>query len=52
MAHKKIKYLKHMGSIRDYVKEFSSLMLEALGMNEKALLFDFIDTCKDGPSRN
>ena len=43
---KKIKYLKHTGSISDYVKEFSSLMLEAPeapGMNEKALLFKFMD---------
>ena len=40
---KKIKYLKHTGSIRDYVKEFSSLMLEASGMNEKALMFEFMD---------
>ena len=31
------------GSIRDYVKEFSSLMLEAPGMNEEDLLFNFMD---------
>ena len=43
LARKKIKYLKHTGSIRDYVKEFSSLMLEAPGMNEKTLLFKFMD---------
>ena len=43
LARKKIKYLKHTRSIHDYVKEFSSLMLEALGMNEKTLLFEFID---------
>ena len=43
MARKKIKHLKHTGSIHDYVKEFSFLMLEALGMNKKALLFEFID---------
>ena len=43
LARKKIKYLKHTGSIRDYVKEFSSLMLEAPGMNEKTLLFEFMD---------
>ena len=30
-------------SIRDYVKEFSSLMLEAPGMDEKDLLFNFMD---------
>ena len=43
MARKKIKHLKHTGSIRDYVKEFSSLMLEAPGMDEKDLLFNFMD---------
>ena len=43
LARKKIKYLKHTGSIRDYVKEFSSLMLEAPGLKEKTLLFEFMD---------
>ena len=43
MACKKIKHLRHMGSICDYVKEFSSLILEALGMDEKDLLFKFKD---------
>ena len=43
MARKKIKHLKHTGSIRDYVKEFSSLMLEAPGMDKKDLLFNFMD---------
>ena len=43
MARKKIKHLKHTGSIRDYVKEFSSLMLEAPGMDEKVLVFNFMD---------
>ena len=43
LARKKIKYLEHTGSIQDYVKEFSSLMLEAPDMNEKELLFNFMD---------
>ena len=43
MVRKKIKHLKHTGSIRDYVKEFSSLMLEAPGLDEKDLLFNFMD---------
>ena len=43
MELKKIKHLKHTGSIRDYVKEFSSLMLEAPGMDENDLLFNFMD---------
>ena len=43
IARRKIRHLKHTGSIRDYVKEFSSLMLEAPGMNEKNLLFELMD---------
>ena len=43
MARKKIKHLRHTGSICDYVKEFSSLMLEAPDMNENELLFNFMD---------
>ena len=43
MAWKKIKYLKHTGLIHDYVKEFSSLMIEAPSMNEKSILFEFMD---------
>ena len=43
MERKKINHLKHTGFIRDYVKEFSSLMLEAPGMVEKDLVFNFMD---------
>ena len=43
MARKKIKHLKHTECIRDYVKEFSSLMLEAPGMDEKDLVFNLMD---------
>ena len=35
--------LKHTGSIREYVKEFSSLMLEIPNMTEEELLFNFMD---------
>ena len=35
--------LKHTGSIRDYVKEFSSLMLEIPNMTQEELLFNFMD---------
>lgn len=31
---------KHSGSIREYVKEFSALMLEIIGMAEDDLLFN------------
>ena len=35
--------LKHTGSKRDYVKEFSSLMLEIPNMTGEELLFNFMD---------
>ena len=38
-----MKCLKHMGSIREYVKEFSTLMLEIPNMFEEVLLFNFMD---------
>ena len=43
LARKNIRYLKHTDSIRDYVKEFSSLMLGTPNMIEKELLFNFMD---------
>ena len=35
--------LKHIGSICNYVKEFSSLMLEIPNMTKDELLFNFMD---------
>ena len=43
LARKNMRRLKHIGSIRDYVKELSSLMLEIPNMIEKELLFNFMD---------
>ncbi|RVX02488.1 hypothetical protein CK203_031142 [Vitis vinifera] len=43
LARKNMKRLKHMGSIREYVKEFSTLMLEIPNMSEEELLFNFMD---------
>ncbi|RVX18933.1 hypothetical protein CK203_007040 [Vitis vinifera] len=43
LARKNMRRLKHTRSIRDYVKEFSSLMLEIPNMTEKELLFNFMD---------
>ena len=43
LDRKSIRRLKHTGSIRDYVKEFSSLMLEIPNMIEEELLFNFMD---------
>ena len=43
LARKNMRRLKHTGSIRDYVKEFSSLMLEIPNMTGEELLFNFMD---------
>ena len=43
LARKNMKRLKHTGSIREYVKEFSTLMLEISNMSEEELLFNFMD---------
>ena len=38
-----MKRLKHTGSIREYVKEFSTLMLETPNTSEEELLFNLMD---------
>ena len=43
LARKNMKHLKHISSIREYVKEFSTLMLEISNMSEEELLFNFMD---------
>ncbi|RVW30898.1 hypothetical protein CK203_102805 [Vitis vinifera] len=43
LARKNMRHLKHMGSIRDHVKEFSSLMLEIPNRTKEELLFNFMD---------
>lgn len=44
LAGKSLKQLKHTGTLRDYVKEFSTLMLEIPYMFEKDLFFSFMDS--------
>ncbi|RVW19884.1 RNA-directed DNA polymerase-like [Vitis vinifera] len=43
LARKNMKCLKHTSSIHEYVKEFSTLMLEIPNMFEEELLFNFMD---------
>ena len=43
LARKNMRHLMHISSIRDYVKEFSSLMLEIPNMTEEELLCNFMD---------
>lgn len=46
VARDKLRELRHNGSIREYVKEFMSLMLDIDGMSEKDKLFSFISGLK------
>ena len=43
IARKNMKHLKHIGLIHEYVKEFSTLMLEKPNMFGEELLFNFMD---------
>ncbi|XP_074315007.1 uncharacterized protein LOC141651185 [Silene latifolia] len=43
LARRKLKSLKHTGSIREYVKAYSTCMLEINDMTEKDRVFQFVD---------
>ena len=42
LARESLRRLKHTGTVRDYVKEFSSLMLDIKNMSEEDKLFNFV----------
>ena len=42
LARESLKRLKHTGSVREYVKEFSSIMLDIKNMSDEDKLFNFI----------
>ncbi|KAL0387745.1 UNVERIFIED_CONTAM: hypothetical protein Sradi_2656300 [Sesamum radiatum] len=42
LATESLRKLKHAGTVRDYVKEFSSLMLDVRDMSEEDKLFNFL----------
>ncbi|KAK4381519.1 hypothetical protein Sango_2961700 [Sesamum angolense] len=42
LARESLRKLKHAGTVRDYVKEFSSLMLDVRDMSEEDKLFNFL----------
>jgi hypothetical protein len=46
LARQSLKRLRHTGSIRDYVKQFTTLMLDISDMSEKDRLFLFMDGLK------
>lgn len=43
LAYRKLRKLKHEGSLREYVKEYSALLLEIPDMAEREALFGFLD---------
>ena len=51
-AQRRMKCLKHIGSIQEYVKEFSALMLEIPNVDRKTFSSNSWTTYKYGPSRN
>ena len=42
VARESLRGLRHTGSVRDYVKEFSSLFLDIKDMSEEDKLFNFM----------
>ena len=42
LARESLRRLKHTGTVQDYVKEFSSLMLDIKNMFEEDKLFNFV----------
>ena len=42
VAREALKRLRHIGTVREYVKEFSSLMLDTKNMSEEDKLFNFM----------
>ena len=43
LVRKNIRCLKYIGSLCDYVKEFSSVIFEIPNTTEEELLFNFMD---------
>ncbi|KAA0066681.1 uncharacterized protein E5676_scaffold384G00030 [Cucumis melo var. makuwa] len=46
LARRKLRELKHTGSIRDYVKQFAGLMLDIRDLSEKDKVFCFVEGLK------
>ncbi|GMP84440.1 hypothetical protein CsSME_00037971 [Camellia sinensis var. sinensis] len=42
-AYRKLRKLKHVGTLRDYVKEYSALLLEIPDMADKEAMYGFLD---------
>ena len=46
LARRKLRELKHTGTIREYVKQFARLMLDISDMTEKDRIFSFVEGLK------
>ena len=46
LARRKLRELKHTGTIREYVREFAGLMLDVSDMTEKDKIFSFVEGLK------
>ena len=46
LARRKLRELKHTGTIQEYVKEFAGLMLDVSDMTEKDKIFSFVEGLK------
>ena len=46
LARRKLRELKHTGTIREYVKQFAGLMLDISDMTEKDKIFSFVEGLK------
>ena len=46
LAHRQLRKLKQTGTVREYVKKFSGLMLDIKDMSEEDKLFYFIEGLK------
>ena len=42
VARESLKKLKHKGFVRDYVKEFNSLLLDIKNVSEEEKIFNFL----------
>ena len=51
VARMKLQEIRHKGSIRDYVKEYSACMLDIRDMNEKDRLFNFVHGLQEWAQR-
>ncbi|TYK30028.1 uncharacterized protein E5676_scaffold587G00390 [Cucumis melo var. makuwa] len=52
LARRKLRELKHNGSIQEYVKQFAGLMLDICDISEKDKVFCFVEGLKSWAKTN